>query len=248
MRVDILTLFPEMFAPMHSSILKRAQDRDLLALHLHNIRDYADNKHKSTDDYPYGGGAGMVMMPQPVFDCMDAVIAQDAKPPLCIYMSSAGDTLTVPMAQELAGEERLLLLCGHYEGIDQRILSRIDRQVSIGDYVLTGGELPAMVLVDCVSRFLPGVLGSEDSAWDESFSDGLLEYPQYTRPADFRGMPVPEILLGGHHANIQRWRRQEALKITLEKRPDLLETAELSKDDEAFLQGMVAKDEKSEST
>lgn len=239
MRIDILTLFPEMFAPLYSSILKRAQDKELLSLFLHNIRDYADNKHKSTDDYPYGGGAGMVMMAQPVFDCMDTVTAQHEKTPLCIYLSPAGDTLTAPIAQELAQEERLLLLCGHYEGIDQRILSRIDRQISIGDYVLTGGELPAMVLVDCVSRFVPGVLGSEDSAWDESFSDGLLEYPQYTRPADFRGMPVPDILLGGHHANIQRWRRQEALKLTAEKRPDLLEKAELTKDDEAFLQSLV---------
>lgn len=242
MRIDILTLFPEMFAPLHSSILKRAQDRGLLEIFLHNIRDYADNKHKSTDDYPYGGGAGMVMMVQPVFDCMDAVIAQDEREALCIYLSPGGETLRGGLAQELAEVERMLLLCGHYEGIDERILTRIDRQISIGDYVLTGGELPAMVLVDCVSRFLPDVLGSHDSAWDESFSDGLLEYPQYTRPADFRGLKAPEILLGGHHAKIQRWRREEALRTTREKRPDLLEKAPLSAEDAAFLQKLARED------
>lgn len=238
MRIDILTLFPEMFAPLDSSIIKRAREGKLLDIHLHNIRDYADNKHKSVDDYPYGGGAGMVMMPQPVFDCLDSVIGEEEAQPLCVYLSPGGESLTGALAQELAKAERLLLLCGHYEGIDQRIITRMDRQISIGDYVLTGGELPAMVLVDCVSRFVPGVLGSEDSAWDESFSHGLLEYPQYTRPANFRGMEVPEILLSGHHANIERWHRQEALRVTWEQRPDLLDKAALSEEDLTFLRGL----------
>lgn len=222
MKIDILTLFPEMFpGVMESSMLGRAQQSGLLDIQVHNIRDYADNKHKKTDDYPFGGGAGMVMMVQPIYDCIEHVL--DGKTARRILLSPRGRRLDPELAQELSGEAHLLLLCGHYEGVDERVMTCIDEEISIGDYVLTGGELPAMVLVDCLSRFIPGVLGSSESAEDESFSEGLLEYPQYTRPADFRGMQVPEILLSGHHANILKWRRQQALEKTEAQRPDLLE-------------------------
>lgn len=221
MRIDVLTLFPEMFSGVFgASMLGRAQENGLLELHVHNIRDYTDNKHKKTDDYPFGGGAGMVMMAQPIFDCVDAVL--EGRSARRILLSPRGKTLDQKLARELAGEERLLLLCGHYEGVDERVMSIMDEEISIGDYVLTGGELPAMVLIDCLSRFIPGVLGSDESAEDESFADGLLEYPQYTRPADFRGMQVPEILLNGHHAKIQQWRLEQARLKTAMNRPDLL--------------------------
>ena len=221
MRIDILTLFPEMFpGVMDSSILGRAQTNGIMEIHTHNIRDYADNKHKKTDDYPFGGGAGMVMMVQPVLDCVEAVLK--GEPARRILLSPRGKQLTPALARELSKEARLMLLCGHYEGLDERVMTVVDEEISIGDYVLTGGELPAMVLVDCLSRFIPGVLGGADSAVDESFSDGLLEYPQYTRPAVFRGMAVPEILLSGHQANINKWRREQALEKTRANRPDLL--------------------------
>lgn len=221
MRIDILTLFPEMFpGVLDASMLGRARAAGLLDVRTHNIRDYADNKHKKTDDYPFGGGAGMVMMAQPIFDCVEQVLSGESAHR--ILLTPRGKTLTSARARELAQLPRLLLLCGHYEGVDERTLSLIDEELSIGDYVLTGGELPAMVLLDAVSRFIPGVLGSDESAEDESFSTGLLEYPQYTRPADFRGMQVPEILLSGHHANIQKWRRERALEKTRAARPDLL--------------------------
>ena len=222
MRIDILTLFPEMFpGVLNASMLGRAQESGLLELHTHNIRDYTDNKHRKTDDYPFGGGAGMVMMVQPIADCVDAVLS--GEPARRILLSPRGKLLTPELARELSKELRLLLLCGHYEGVDERAMAYIDEEISVGDYVLTGGELPAMVLIDCVSRFVPGVLGCAESAEDESFSEGLLEYPQYTRPASFRGMDVPEILLNGHHANIQAWRHEKALEKTRENRPDLLE-------------------------
>ena len=221
MQIDILTLFPEMFSGVFgASMLGRAQANGLLTIRTHNIRDYADNKHRKTDDYPFGGGAGMVMMPQPIFDCMAAV--QGESPAHRVLLTPRGRLLTPKRAKELAGEEHLILLCGHYEGVDERVNTIIDEELSIGDYVLTGGELPAMVLVDCVSRFVPGVLGSEESAVDESHADGLLEYPQYTRPADFRGMTVPEVLQNGHHAKIVAWRREQALQKTKEMRPVLL--------------------------
>jgi len=232
MRIDILTLFPEMFPPvLGASILGRAQSAGILSFGLHNIRDYADNKHRQTDDAPFGGGNGMVMSPQPVFDCMEAVIGDQHPKPRTIYLSPRGKLLTPQIARSLAMEDHLVLLCGHYEGIDERILTLIDEEISIGDYVLTGGELPAMVLIDCVARFVPGVLGCSGSAEEESFSDGLLEYPQYTRPANFRGMTVPEVLLSGHHKKIQEWRRLQSLLITRERRPDLFARAELSKAD-----------------
>ena len=224
MRIDILTVFPEMFAgPMDTSILGRAKDKGILDIRLHNIRDYSESKHKNTDDYPFGGGAGMVMMAQPIFSCLEDVDPDHEA--LRIAMAPRGRTLSVPVARELAAKDRLLFLCGHYEGIDERAMEQMDMELSIGDYVLTGGELPAMVLIDCVSRFIPGVLGCEESAQDESHAgDGLLEYPQYTRPAEFRGMRVPEVLLSGHHANIQAWRREASLEKTRQMRPELLGT------------------------
>ncbi len=224
MRIDILTLFPEMFdGVLSASMLGRAQANGLIDIRVHNIRDYTDNKHKKADDYPFGGGAGLVMMAQPIYDCMDAVL--DGGTARRILMTPRGRTLNQKIAKELSGEERLVLLCGHYEGVDERVMEIIDDEISVGDYVLTGGELPAMVLVDCVSRLIPGVLGSEDSAADESFSEDLLEYPQYTRPASFRGMDVPEILLNGHHAKIQAWRKEQARLKTALNRPDLLSEA-----------------------
>ena len=221
MRIDILTLFPEMFdGVLSASMLGRAQASGLIDIRVHNIRDYTDNKHRKADDYPFGGGAGLVMMAQPIYDCMDAVLQGESAHR--ILLTPRGRTLNQKIAKELSCEDRLVLLCGHYEGVDERVMEIIDDEISIGDYVLTGGELPAMVLIDCVSRLIPGVLGSEESAADESFSDDLLEYPQYTRPASFRGMDVPEILLNGHHAKIQAWRAEQSRLKTALNRPDLL--------------------------
>ena len=223
MKIEILTLFPEMFdGVLSASILGRAQASGVLSIETHDIRAYTDNKHRKTDDYPFGGGAGLVMMAQPIFDCMAAV--QGNEPAHRILLTPRGRLLTSERAKALASYDRLILLCGHYEGVDERVNAIIDEEISIGDYVLTGGELPAMVLIDCVSRFIPGVLGSEESAQDESHAAGLLEYPQYTRPASFRGMDVPEILLNGHHANIQKWRHEQAMEKTRAVRPCLLGT------------------------
>lgn len=220
----MLTLFPGMFGGVLSeSMLGRAAEAGLLEFHLHDIRAFTDNRHNKADDYPFGGGAGLVMMAQPVFDCMAHVCALDPRPARRILLSPRGRLLTTERARALAGEQRLILLCGHYEGVDERVMAVVDEELSIGDYVLTGGELPAMVLIDCVSRFVPGVLGSAESALDESHAgEGLLEYPQYTRPAVFRGMAVPEVLLSGHHANIAAWRRAMALQKTQQMRPELL--------------------------
>lgn len=222
MRIDILTLFPEMFAPLNESIIKRARDKGVLQINTINIRDYSRDKHLKCDDAPFGGGAGMIMTPQPVCDCIKSVDPDhEARR---IYLSPRGKLLTADIAKKLAGNERLLLLCGHYEGIDQRIIDLcIDEELSIGDYVLTGGELPAIILTDVVARFVPGVLGCADSAEEESFSAGLLEYPQYTRPQVYEGLQVPEVLLSGHHENIAKWRREQSLLITAKNRPDLLE-------------------------
>ncbi len=238
MRIDILTLFPEMFTGvLHGSMLGRACEKGILEFHLYNIRDYSESKHKNTDDYPFGGGAGMVMMAQPIYSCLEDV--DPAHEALRIFLSPRGKTLTTAMAQSMAAQtDRLLLLCGHYEGIDERVMAQMDGEISIGDYILTGGELPAMVLLDCVARFVPGVLGSEESAADESFSEGLLEYPQYTRPAEFRGMRVPEVLLGGNHALIARWRREQAILKTMQVRPELLAGVTLDKKDKAFIEGL----------
>ena len=231
-RVNILTIFPEMFESFFSaSILGRAREQGLIDIRTTDIRPFSNSKHHNTDDYPFGGGAGMVMMAQPILDAMKAVTAEypSAKR---IYLGPRGKKLTTSLARELAQEKELILLCGHYEGVDQRALDAcVDEEISIGDYILTGGETAAMVLVDCVARFIPGVLGSSDSPEEESFSDGLLEYPQYTRPRSLKGMDVPEILLNGDHAKIKAWRRRESLKATLKHRPDLLETAPLNEKD-----------------
>ena len=235
-RVNILTVFPEMFESFFAcSILGRAREQGLLDIRLTDIRPYSACKHHNTDDYPFGGGAGMVMMAQPILDAMaDASAAFPSA--RRIYLGPRGKKLTSSLARELAGEKELILLCGHYEGVDQRALDVcVDEEISIGDYILTGGEPAAMVLVDCVARFIPGVLGSAESPEEESFSDGLLEYPQYTRPRDLDGMVVPEILLNGDHAKIRDWRRRESLKATLIHRPDLLETASLTDRDRQTL-------------
>lgn len=235
MRIDVLSTFPNMFGEVFStSMLGRAAQNGILEFGLHDIRDYSENKHRNTDDYPFGGGAGMVMMAQPVYSCIEHV--DPSHEAFRITMSPRGKKLTPSLARELAQKPRLLFLCGHYEGIDERVSPIMDEEISIGDYVLTGGELAAMVVIDCVSRFIPGVLGSAESADDESFSDGLLEYPQYTRPASFRNMDVPEVLLNGNHALIARWRRDEALRITYERRPELIGNTELDKKDKALLE------------
>lgn len=236
MRIDVLTLFPEMLRPMLSqSILGRAVESGLLNVNLVNIRDYTLDRHRRTDDYPFGGGAGMVMFAQPILDCVAACDPEHKA--RRIYLSPRGRTLDQKIVEELAGEERLLFLCGHYEGVDQRALDAcIDEELSIGDYVLTGGELGALVTIDAVARLVPGVLGSDESSQDESFSTGLLEYPQYTRPAEFKGMCVPSVLLGGNHADITAWRREQALEITLKRRPEMLETAPLDDRDRKWIQ------------
>lgn len=222
MTIDVLTLFPEMFSPLTTSVLGRARDAGVFDLRLTDIRTYSKDKHLKCDDYPYGGGAGMIMTPQPVYDAIAAVDPNHTAKR--IYLSPKGETLTVKKAQALANEERLLFLCGHYEGVDQRVIDLcIDEELSIGDYVLTGGELAAMVTIDALLRFVPGVLGSEESAKDESFSASLLEYPQYTRPRVFKGLAVPDVLITGHHGNVDKWRESEAERITRQKRPDLLE-------------------------
>lgn len=223
MKIDILTLFPEMFAPLKTSIIGKAAENGVLDIRVTDIREYTKDKHHKCDDYPFGGGAGMIMLPQPIFAAVNAVDPE--RKSLRIYMSPKGKTLDMSLVKRLAGEKRdLLLLCGHYEGVDQRVLDLcFDEEISIGDYVLTGGELPAMVLVDSVARYVDGVLGSESSVIEETFSDNTLEYPQYTRPQIFEGIPVPEVLLSGHHANIEKWRKEQSRMLTEKLRPDLLE-------------------------
>lgn len=225
MNYYVLTLFPEMIQQgMNTSIIGRAMEKGLLNLSAINIRDYAYNKHSKVDDYPYGGGAGMVMQAEPVFCAYEAVSAKMEKPPRVVYMTPQGSVFSQSMAQELAREENLIFLCGHYEGIDERVLEEIVTDyVSIGDYVLTGGELPAMVMIDAISRMVPGVLSNNESAQYESFQDGLLEYPQYSRPEEWHGKKVPGVLLSGHHANVEKWRHQQSLERTKQRRPDLYE-------------------------
>ncbi len=222
MRFDVLTLFPEMFAPVEQSIIGRAEKNNLIELNLINFREFSKDKQKHVDDCPYGGGAGMVIKPDVIYDAYRSIVDKlDYKPKL-IYLTPQGKVFNQKMAKELANEKHLILLCGHYEGIDQRVLDKVvDEEISIGDYVLTGGELPAMVLIDAISRNIDGVLDDE-SLVDESFNNDLLEYPQYTRPEVFMGEKVPEVLLSGHHANIEKWRREKSLEITKKKRPDLI--------------------------
>lgn len=222
MRIDILTLFPEMFAPLKESILKRATESGKLEINFINIRDYSKDKHKKCDDYTFGGGPGMLMMPQPIYDAMTSIEGYEKA--LKIYMSPKGERFTQKKSKFIAGNyDHLIILCGHYEGVDERIIEMlIDEEISIGDYVLTGGELPAMVVVDAVSRHIEGVLGGEESAEIESFSDGLLEYPQYTKPRSFMGRDVPEVLVSGDHGKIAKWRKEQAEKLTKDRRPDLM--------------------------
>src|SRR5208282_5745785 len=221
MKIDVLTLFPAMFAgPLDESIVKRAREAGLLDLHIHNLREWAHDRHKTVDDRPFGGGPGMLLKPEPIFEAVEALAGNDAR---VILLSPSGRSFNQGIARELAQVERLLLVSGHYEGFDERVREQLaDDELSIGDYVLTNGALPVMVIIDAVTRLLPGVLGDEGSARDDSFSQGLLEYPQYTRPADFRGMKVPEVLLSGNHAEIARWRAEQARLRTQERRPDLL--------------------------
>ena len=223
MKIDVLTLFPDMFDGFISeSIIKRAIDKKQIEINIHNIRDYTTDPHKKVDDYSFGGGAGMVLMPQPIFDAVDALKTSDSK---IILMTPQGTVFKQNIAYDLSHEKHLIIICGHYEGFDERIRTLADFEISIGDYVLTGGELPSMVVMDSIIRLVDGVI-NEDSHTFDSFHNNLLDYPVYTKPADFRGMKVPDILLSGHHANIEKWRRDEQIKRTKERRPDLLEKGE----------------------
>ena len=245
MNYHILTLFPDMVMDgLNTSIIGRAVEKGLISIEAINIRDYSKDKHNHVDDAPYGGGAGMVMQPGPVCDSYEDLCRKIGKRPRVLYMTPQGQTFNQSIAEELAKEEDLVFLCGHYEGIDERALELIVTDyLSVGDYVLTGGELPAMVMIDCISRLVPGVLNNDVSAEIESFHDNLLEYPQYTRPEVYEGKKVPEVLLSGHHKNIETWRRQQSIKRTLERRPDLLADANLSKKEKQYLAELLAERE-----
>jgi tRNA (guanine37-N1)-methyltransferase len=236
MHIDVFTLFPDMFTgPLTESILKRAQEMGKLSLALHDIRSWTVDKHHTADDTPYGGGGGMIMKPEPIVAAVEDIVPQDADIPV-ILLSPQGRVFTQDIAYQLSQNERMALVCGHYEGIDERVIELvITDEISVGDYVLTGGELAAMIVVDAVVRLLPGVLGAPDAHCYDSHATGLLEGPHYTRPSTFRGQQVPDVLLSGHEANIEKWRRKESLRRTWQRRPDLLLAAELSKDDKAFL-------------
>lgn len=248
MNFHIMTLFPEMvMSGLKTSIIGRAIKNELLSIEAINIRDYAFNKHNSVDDYPYGGGAGMLMQAEPVYQCYKALEERIGKCPRVVYLSPQGQTFNQKMAEEFATEEELVFLCGHYEGIDERVLEEIVTDyVSIGDYVLTGGELPAMIMVDAISRLVPGVLHNDVSAEFESFQDNLLEYPQYSRPETWHDKKVPEVLMSGHHANIEKWRREQSVIRTAKNRPDLLEKAELTEKEKALVAQMMEESGKTE--
>ena len=246
MQFEVFTLLPEVFPPyLDSSILQRARQRGLIDVRVHNIRDYTHDKHHTTDDTPYGGGGGMVMKPEPVFEAVEAVLGVALLQPMplpVILLTPQGRVFTQRMAEELSAHERIALLCGRYEGVDERIREHlVTDEISIGDYVLTGGELPALMIIDAVSRLLPGVLGDPTGAEDDSHSMGLLEYPHYTRPPEFRGWQVPEVLLSGDHGKIEKWRREQALIRTLARRPDILEKADLSKEDQKIVERIKLK-------
>jgi tRNA (guanine37-N1)-methyltransferase len=238
MRIDVLSLFPAMFEGIFGeSILKKASEKEAVSYNVINFREYADNKHNQVDDYPYGGGAGMVLKPQPIFDAVDALRNEKQSKPRVVLMCPQGERYTQQKAEELAKEEHLVFICGHYEGYDERIREHVvTDEISIGDYVLTGGELGAMVVIDSVVRLLPGVLGNEDSPIQDSFSSGLLEHPHYTRPSDFRGMKVPDELISGNHRLIDEWREKESLRRTFERRPDLLESYTLTDRQKAWIE------------
>lgn len=248
MHYHVLTLFPEMIEQgLHTSIIGRAIAAGTITLSAVNIRDYAGNRYGKVDDYPYGGGAGMVMQAEPVYQACQAVAEKIGRKPRVIYLTPQGQTFSQAMVEDFAKEEDLVFLCGHYEGIDERVLEEVVTDyVSIGDYVLTGGELPAMVMIDAISRFVPGVLSNEESAQFESFQDNLLEYPQYSRPAVWRGKEVPPILLSGHHANVEIWRRQQSILRTWQRRPELLEEAQLSKRERQYLEELCRQERQKE--
>lgn len=251
MRIDILTLFPQMFqSPFSSGILKRAIDYKLVSINLHNIRDYAHDKHRTVDDYPYGGGPGMVLKPEPIFEAVDSIksdICPKEEVNQIILLTPQGRPFSQQIAQELSKYSHLILICGHYEGVDERVQEHlVTDEISIGDYVLTGGELPAMVMVDAVARLLPGVLGSAASPLDDSHATGLLEYPQYTRPAVCRGWPVPEVLLSGNHAQIAKWRREQVILRTLERRPELLDKTNLCLEERQLVERLISSSEQSQ--
>ncbi len=237
MRIDIMTLFPEMCeSVLSSSIVGRARENGYVEINCHNIRDYTLDKHNRVDDSPYGGGMGMIMQTQPIYDCFNHICEETADKPYLIYMSPQGNVLTQNKVRQLSQMKNITLLCGHYEGVDERIIEEIvDEEISIGDYVLTGGELPALVLADSVARMIPGVLSDNECFEDESHYSGLLEYPQYTRPFEWHGKKVPDVLLSGHHANIEKWRHEQALERTLKKRPDMIENADLSDKDKKYI-------------
>ena len=242
-RFDVLSIFPDMFSsPLNYSLLKKAQDKDLIEIFIHNIRDWAEDKHKMTDDAPYGSGCGMVMKVGPVDKALAAVKKKEMNP-LVILMTPQGELFNQRIAAELATKRQIVIICGRYEGVDERIRRHLaDREISIGDYILTGGELSALILIDAISRFVPGVLGNMRSVEGDSFSDGLLEYPQYTRPADYKGWKVPDVLLSGNHVQIENWRREESLRKTYRRRPDLLRKARLSPTDKEILKKIKLKD------
>ncbi len=242
-RFDILSLFPEMFdSPLNSSLLKKARERKIIEVNLIDIRTFAEDKHRMADDYPYGGGSGMVMKVEPVAKALDSLDLLEGIP--IILMTPQGEPFSQEIAGELSSHSRLAVICGHYEGVDERIREHLaTREISIGDYILTGGELPAMVLIDAVARLIPGVLGNEESARGDSFSGGVLEYPQYTRPPEFRGWRIPDVLLSGHHAEIEKWRRRESLKRTMQRRPDILEKADLDEADRQLLDQIEREDD-----
>lgn len=248
MNFHVMTLFPEMIEQgLNTSITGRAIKNGVITLNAVNIRDFTEDKHRHVDDYPYGGGAGMVMQPQPVYDCYAHITKNMAKKPRVIYMTPQGRVFSQAIAEELSKEDDLIFLCGHYEGIDERVLEEIvTDNLSIGDYVLTGGELPAMVMIDSIARLVPDVLNNDESAQYESFQDGLLEYPQYTRPVEFHGKKVPDVLMSGHHANIARWRREKSLERTYRRRPELLLNAEFNKKDRIFLEKLRQSEENGE--
>ena len=233
MKISVLTLFPEMFSIFDHSIIGKAQEKELVKMEYLNIRDYTLSKHKKVDDYPYGGGAGMVMAPQPIVDALRE--CKKTNKGKVIFLGPRGRTFNQEIAKELSKEEELVFICGHYEGIDERTYKHIDMEISLGDFVLTGGEMAAIPVIDSILRLVPGVLGKAESFMDESYSDGLLEYPQYTRPEEFEGDKVPEVLLSGHHENIRKWRRLQSLEITRERRKDLFDKIELTKEDKKLL-------------
>lgn len=248
MNFHVMTLFPEMIEQgLNTSITGRAIKNGVITLNAVNIRDFTEDKHRHVDDYPYGGGAGMVMQPQPVYDCYAHITKNMVKKPRVIYMTPQGRVFSQAIAEELSKEDDLIFLCGHYEGIDERVLEEIvTDNLSIGDYVLTGGELPAIVMIDSIARLVPDVLNNDESAQYESFQDGLLEYPQYTRPVEFHGKKVPDVLMSGHHANIARWRREKSLERTYRRRPELLLNAEFDKKDRIFLEKLRQSEENGE--